>query len=117
MNNESLDCFGEFLMKRVRDMSISHWEKIISGKLKSADGQMMHKKIVESFSDIEILEEVVKKVVDTTLHNLLWGLEEDDIVDVIVERDDHKESIKVISDGLAGELYTEDGWIARFSHK
>ncbi|MDF2859636.1 MAG: hypothetical protein K0Q87_5487 [Neobacillus sp.] len=65
-----------------------------------------------------MFNDVVPKIVDTTLHHLLWTFEQNELIDINVANGDSKQiSIKEISDGLAGELYTEDGWISRFSDK
>ena len=42
---------------------------------------------------------------------MLCMIEEHEDIDVQVK----KQNISDISDGLAGELYTEDGWIQRFT--
>lgn len=56
-------------------------------------------------------------IVDTTLHHLLWTVEQEDLIEFTFKEDDQIVNINEISDGLAGELYTEDGWISRFSDK
>lgn len=116
-DRELLDVFGEILMKRVRDEAIEQWEKTIQGELKSQECQRLHN-LISSSGQSEMFNDLVPKIVDTTLHHLLWTFEQNELIDINVANGDSKQiSIKEISDGLAGELYTEDGWISRFSDK
>jgi len=57
----------------------------------------------------------VTNAVDATLHGLLFGLvEQSDFGQVIRVTVDEKNAAE-LSDGLQGEPYSDDGWIARFS--
>lgn len=116
MNNKLLDLFGEKLIQSVRDEAIEQWEMTIEGKMRSEDSQILFKLIANS-GQSDLINELIPQIVDTTLHHLLWTLEQDDLIDISVSEDDKKVSLKELSDGLAGELYTEDGWISRFSKK
>ena len=54
--------------------------------------------------------------VDSSLHSFLFLMEESPDIDISFSSGD--ESITQLSeesDGLGGELFTQDGWIARFS--
>jgi hypothetical protein len=118
MNNKPLDLFGEILMEKVRDFTIEVWEKTIKGEMKSEESQKLHRLISDS-GQSELIKDLVPEIVDTTLHNLLWMLEQEELINVTVnvDGDEKQASLKEESDGLAGELYTEDGWIYRFSKK
>lgn len=116
MNAKFLDLFGEILMKNVRDEAIEQWRMTIQGKMKSEESQRIHNLISLSGQN-ELINELVPKIVDTTLHHLLWILEQNKSIDVTINDGNKAVSIKEISDGLAGELYTEDGWINRFSNE
>ncbi len=59
---------------------------------------------------------LVAAVVDSTLHHLLRTLQNDSHVRIAVSLGSTEVSnLAKISDGLAGELYSDEGWIARFS--
>jgi len=50
------------------------------------------------------------------LHHLLWTFEQNEHIRIAVDLPDERvESLNAISDGLPGELYSDEGWIARFS--
>lgn len=114
---KALDIFGEIIMTRVRDKAILQWDKTIEGRMKDVDSQGIFKDM-ELFNDeqLQIIRKIIPKIVDTTIHHLLWTLEQTESVNIAVKVDNKLVSrIQDISDGLSGELYTEDGWISRFS--
>jgi len=117
MNEKELDRFGNFLMRSVRDESISDWLMIINGQMKD-EGSKKIRKMLSGFNDKQIsaVLKLVPQIVDTTLHHLLWGIEQEDDIEITIKRGDgSKVNLSEVSDGLAGELYSVDGWIARFS--
>jgi hypothetical protein len=118
-NKQVLDFFGQVLIERVRDEAIDDWERIFQGKMRDNESKNIFETL-RSFSpeQIQIIINLFPKIVDTTLHHLLWTLEQEEDVNLLVKDKENKFiNIREISDGLAGELYTEDGWISRFSNK
>ena len=93
MNNE-LNSFGKILMNDVRDTTIESFDNMINGTMKGITAENVQEKIRE-FSDGQI--DVVK-----------W-MEED------ITLSFKEINLKDESDGLSGELYTEDGWIQKYS--
>ena len=79
---------------------------MIRGKLQSFSSEQQDK----------IVNWLVPDIADTVLHHLLWTLEQTECVQIGIslENQDVKD-LKQVSDGLAGELYSKEGWIARFS--
>ncbi|NQX66670.1 epimerase [Paenibacillus alba] len=118
MSKKHLDTFGEILINKVRDVAIHNWDNIIDGNMKGQRAKEIREKL-SIFNDeqIEVLKDVFPMVVDSTLHHLLRTLEQEDAIELSVEVEQKAKRIRDISDGLAGELYTEDGWIMRFSNK
>lgn len=47
------------------------------------------------------------------MHNMLFMIEEHEEIELLYK----EENIAEKSDGLSGELYTEDGWIEKYSKK
>ncbi len=115
--NELLERFGRLLMERVRDEAIYKFDATVRGDLRSARAKDMTKKL-ERFDedDLRLVREIVLRTVDEVLHNVLFFFEESYELDVTCSSEGGSPvSLVECSDGLAGELYTEDGWIARFS--
>jgi hypothetical protein len=118
-NKHALDFFGQILIERIRDEAIDDWERIFQGKTRDSES----KKIFETIStfspeQVQFILNLFPKIVDTTLHHLLWTFEQEENMNISVRAEENAYfNIRDISDGLAGELYTEDGWISRFSNK
>jgi hypothetical protein len=104
---ESLDAAGRFLM-RVRDRAIGHIQAEYAGQMKSASAKRIGE-LAECLTD-EARRELAIAANDEVLATLFYALEEDRSLEL--RHGDH--SLAEISDGLAGELFTEDGWISRF---
>ncbi|MFG0292013.1 MAG: hypothetical protein ACF8MJ_02540 [Phycisphaerales bacterium JB050] len=117
MSNEFLDAFGKLLITQVRDYTIADWDEYLDGVQKSAAGPEVNAAIAR-MSDKEraSIKTILPGIVDSVLHNMLFLLESDETLTLTVSTDNGtSESIAEVSDGLAGELPTADGWIARFS--
>jgi hypothetical protein len=119
MNKAALDKFGELLVKRVRDKAIDEWEKIISGQMLGETAERARQRLARvDASHRSVLLSLVPLVVDTTLHHLLWTMEQEQDLDVQIKDDDGTSwSLRDISDGLTGELPSDEGWVFRYSQK
>jgi hypothetical protein len=117
MSNAALDLFGSFLISNVRDRTISGWSTIFDGKMKGERATRITQ-LFTGFTEGQIaaIRLLIPQVVDSALHNLLWALEQTQNVRVGIKSGDVEvPSINEVSDGLAGELPSSEGWIARFS--
>ncbi len=116
MSRPVLDHFGNVLARRVRDEAISDWDMILDGRMKDASSQAIRAELERlqlSNEELEFLRRLIPRIVDTTIHHLLWTLEQEESIDIAVKTAvDAVPSLREVSDGLAGELY---GWIPRFS--
>ena len=115
MPKAALDCFGELLMTRVRDKAISQWRRVVTGQMAADEAEAKKLARLDPAAQSVFLS-LVPNVVDTVLHHLLWTLEQSEDVRMLVQAGNEQiDSLADESDGLAGELYSEHGWIARFS--
>lgn len=66
---------------------------------------------------LSVINQAIVSSIDDVVHNFLWMLEQHEDIDLLCGEDDEsaKENVRDLSDGLTGEIYTEDGWIAKFS--
>jgi hypothetical protein len=112
----ALHTFGGVLISQVRDAAIRQWRQIVRGGMKATEFEATKLTELQEEGKAAFLS-LVPRVVDTVLHHLLWTLEQPDDIAIAVQVGvDRVESLKEVSGGgLAGELYTEEGWIARFS--
>lgn len=112
--SDNLQEFGELFINDVRDNTIETFEKMFDGRMKGLTAEKVREKI-------EILDKeqkaialwLISKVVDQCMHNILYMLEEREQIKLLY----NETNIAEKSDGLAGELYTEDGWIEIYSQK
>lgn len=106
-----LSGFGDLFIKSVRDNTLFVLEEIISGHMKGSIDKEMHERIqVMSVDDVNFLKDVVYRMVDLTMHNALFMFEENQEWKISNEAQGVSD-LNSISDGLAGELYTTEGWI------
>lgn len=117
-DEESLDLFGRLLMTAVRDRSIHKWDRILDGSLRGRTAEQVRQLVAESGSDVTgLLHELVPRIVDSTIFWMLQMFEESPDLCLYIRDQTHPvQELRDQSDGLAGELFSEDGWIQRFSH-
>ena len=109
-----LSNFGEILMNDIRDRTIHGYDMRITGKMRDESSQKLFGEVQQlNDSQRQLIERIIPQIVDLSIHNMLCMVEEHSNIDVQMDG----ESISEISDGLAGELYSEDGWIQRFSNQ
>ena len=107
-----LSSFGEVFINDVRDRTIRNFDMIIAGKMRDESSQKLSETINQmSIEHRQLIDRIVPHIVDLCIHNMLCMVEGHDNIDILIE----SQSISEISDGLSGELYTEDGWIQKYS--
>jgi hypothetical protein len=105
-------------MSFVRDTVSSQMIGIIDNTTKAPDSKKLAAKISSiSVENKSYIKELVADTIDHCLHYFLYMLEEyeDDTTLIMEDEEGNKFSLAEISDGLCGELYTEDGWIEKYS--
>lgn len=116
-----LDILGYKLMYAVRDPSINRFDCILSGDVKAKSLIALHKSLrIFDSEQSEIIREIVVESIDEAIYNFLDMLEqnEETMKLFISQYGNNGKNVVEISDGLSGELFTEDGWKAKFSqHK
>lgn len=108
----ALDEFGKIFIEETRDISIKDMDKMIEGTMKGEDSKIVFDKIV-NFTDEqkEILKFVVSTTVDKVLDSFLFMIEQYENIRLLY----NDINLNDESDGLSGELYTEDGWIEKYT--
>jgi hypothetical protein len=116
MSKLLLDEAGAIVGGKVRDDSLEHWKKILAGQLKGDTALEWSEKLSKlSPRDARLVRQLIPEVVDTVLHWFLFHLEQEEGLDLVVGTGSERVSVREISDGMSGELYGDEGWIARFS--
>lgn len=113
-----LDSFGQEFISSIRDQSIYEFEAILNGRMKSKSSIELSNEI-KAFDEnqIKVLKKVVFNSIDSVIYNVLNMLEQnEENMKLLISQDGNDEkNIVELSDGLSGELFTENGWIEKFS--
>ena len=118
MNNQqsSLDKFGEFIVVNLRDKAIENAEMLLENGSKSPQTKILQDEL-STFNAAQkaIVANTVKASIDAAIHDFLFAIEEqadfENDIQIIVNED----NIVEMSDGLQGELFTQDGWLEKYS--
>lgn len=107
-----LDKFGEIYINDVRDRSLSLLKNLIEKKIKAPRLQRLQQEL-EHLDDQskKLAEELSITLIDNVIHNTLFLFESHDEIKLMYENLD----LNDLSDGLSGELYSDDGWIKQYS--
>jgi len=118
MSKAALDRIGELLVKQVRDPSIDDIRNVLLGQTGGDDAEAVRKALagVEAEALARFVA-VIPELVDQVVHNLCVMLEEDEDLDLVLKTSAGDVAACEESDGLAGELYGENGWLAQFGAK
>lgn len=110
--SNNLETFGEVFINEVRDRTIRVFDKRVDGIMKDTGSQELYRE-VQLLNDSQrgLIHKIISQVTDLSLHNMLCMFEEHEEVALVM----NGENITEASDGLSGELYTEDGWIKKYS--
>lgn len=111
--DKNLNLFGELLMKEVRDTSIQEMDKIIDGKMKGEIAEKIQSELTQLEGNKEMLKKIIPSIIDRTLDSLLFCIEENPEIELLY----NGENLVDLSDGLSGELYSDDGWIKKYSRE
>ena len=117
-DKELLDYFGQKFIKHVRDQAIFEFESTLSGKMKSERAIKLSNELKSLYENqIDILRKAIFMSIDSAIYNTLDMLEQnEESMKLLISKEGNDErNVVKISDGLSGELFTEDGWIAKFS--
>lgn len=112
-----LDRFGQLLVSEVRDVAVAVALKSLRGQMKDQASKQLEAELAKvPESTRKQIETFATDLVDSTLHNLLSFFEgAEDFMIAFKEDENNLVDLNEISDGLAGELFTDEGWISRFS--
>jgi hypothetical protein len=114
--NAALDAFGQLLIKRVRDAAIQEMDMILERRLGFMDlSEEEVQQRLASFDaqQLDVLRRLVPEAVDTTLHHLVWTLDQVEFVDVAVQVEGETvPSLRKVSEGLDMDY---SAWVPKFT--
>ena len=111
-----IDVFGKFLMENLRDKAIACCDSLSCER--SGVPRLVHlEDDLRSLNDehLCILKRCIVEAVDVAIHSFLFQVheyaEQENAVQVCV----NGVNVAHLSDGLHGELFGKDGWMAQYS--
>ena len=115
MTHPSVDKFGELIITRLRDNAIEQYDGLAQSHWKAPALQQLQADLA-SLTDEQraIVRRSVISAVDAGMHGFLFGLVEAHDGELGIEVFVDGENVVELSDGLHGEQFTDDGWIAKF---
>jgi hypothetical protein len=111
-HTSALSAFGELLMHEVRDPARNTLQQVLRGEAKSKSLTPIASELVANAEALAPVEALGSRLIDEVLDRVLVLFEQhpDDL-----RLDGWGQDLTAASDGLAGELYGETGWIASCS--
>jgi hypothetical protein len=112
-----LDEFGKLLIDHVRDKTLRELQGLVSGDIVERESQKMYRALESLNLDPEqfaVVARLLTAAVEATMVNFLLFFDENNFGMIYRDEDGREYDIQTMSDGVAGELYSEDGWIAKF---
>ncbi len=111
-----LDKFGEFVMHNLRDAAIERHAMLQGGKWKTDAIQGLQSAVVALPKDTkDLLMRCVVDSLDVAIHDFLFALQEAYDLERGIEVRVDDANVAELSDGLQGEPYGKNGWIAKHS--
>ena len=108
--------FGEFLVKHLHDETVEYFDRLAVGKWKSPATQPLQNELAKlSPKQRELVRRCILQSLRSGMHQFLFALG---------EAHDFNRGIAVVvdgvniaeqSDGLQGEMFGDDGWLAKYS--
>ncbi|ULC60852.1 hypothetical protein MBM09_07585 [Flaviramulus sp. BrNp1-15] len=113
MDNNALDKFGELIVANCIDNGLDKFQNLTEGKINAPSLKKLQDQIkLLNNNNIEIIKNLLSEILVSTTHDFLFAIQENDDIQIIVDN----QNICKSSDGLHGELFTEEGWIKKFSN-
>jgi len=110
------DTFGRFLMVHLRDRGIDHLDSSLAGRWKAPALKKLQRALGRLPKSQKLLvRRAFVDALDAAIHDFLFALQEESDFGGPVAVRVRGKNVAALSDGLHGELFTEDGWYARFS--
>lgn len=116
MAHRELDKLGRFITENLWDRAIEHHDLMVKGHSKAPALQELQKHLAGlGEKQKNIVRLCVIEALNSGMHGLLFALQEAHDLNKGIELLVDGKSAADLSDGLHGEPYTSDGWVARFS--
>ena len=112
----TLDNFGEIIIKNFFDKGLDRFEELRNRKLKSFSALELSDKLDQfSIQQLETIEKLIFNVMQSATHDFLYFTQEESDLNNWFKILVNQENVAEHSDGLHGELFGEKGWLSKYS--
>ncbi len=116
MNKLELNKFGQWLARDVRDRSVDGLTEFMTNPASERAREIVASLSMPQFATNDQLGRFLALAVDWTIDQLMRSIEDSKFIHVVIAmKQGSAIDVSEISDGLAGELYSKNGWFAQFS--
>ena len=103
-------------MENLRDRAIEKFENLAEGVYKAKAHRNLQNALSSLSPDqIDIVRRCIVESIDSGIHDFLFAIQENLDFENDIQIKVEGTNIAELSDGLHGELFTEDGWQAKYS--
>lgn len=108
--------FGQFVVEKLRDRPLNFFDAVLAGRMKSERVKALGTELVALTEEQKgVVRRCVQMAPDHAIHDFLFALGEAHDFGTEIEVLVDGENIVGQSDGLAGELFGEKGWLTKYS--
>jgi hypothetical protein len=116
MGDVELEKFRRLVITSLRDSGIKHFDRLAVGHWKAPSLKNRQAELAKLTDEQRMVtRRCVVNCLDNALHDFLFALVEANDFDKGITLVVDGKNLAEISDGLHGEPFTDEGWIARFS--
>lgn len=103
-------------MENLRDRGIDHLDDLLVGRCKAPSLKKLQRELKNlTKTQQTLVRRAMVESLDSAIHDFLFALQEQADEGGPIRVRVRGKDIAAMSDGLQGELFTEEGWYARFS--
>lgn len=104
------------MIENLFDQGLRKFQRLSNGEVNSPS-LLTLKQNLEAFNkkEIEIIQKLILEIMTSSIHDFLYAVQEQTDLDEYIQVNVANENIAELSDGLHGEIFSESGWIKKYS--
>ncbi|MBI9056213.1 hypothetical protein L3049_10045 [Labilibaculum sp. DW002] len=111
-----LDTFGRFIIENLFDQGIRKFQRLSNEEIKTPSLLTLQQNLrTFNKNEIEIIQELIIEIMTSSTHDFLFAIQEQTDLDENIQMNVENENVADLSDGLHGEIFTESGWVKKYS--
>jgi len=113
---KSLDTFGRFVIENLFDQGVRKFQQLSNGEVNSPSLRTLQQDLGEfNNKEIEIIQKLILEIMTSSTHDFLFAIQEQADFEEDIQLNVANKNVAELSDGLHGEIFSESGWIKKYS--